>query len=374
MSQDSYKQNVRKPVIDQLIELTNKYTLEPLKLLLKTDGNKITGAKFDGKVDILQFLEGIYENNSWENGLNYIFNKKLPHKYHIQYLFTKTIEKILETSLEIPKRASYLRTIVLELERLLSHLEMLALFAKTFSYPLLFSRISQTYNLCIEILNLIDKTNQDTSFITIGGISSNLDEGIGKEIILLLIKLEKQILKIRRKFVKSHIIKDAISDTGFISRETARKLSLSGPLARSAGITYDTRKSDPYAVYNEVVFTIPVSDTCDIFGEIVVRLDELAESTSIIKQLINDLPSGQIYDKPSEIITTNSSAVTRIESPNGELLAYTISKNGSLTSKPKLFKLTSPLQMNGQGLLARLSGEQIEKIPLILATIGNGWQ
>ncbi|NHJ39506.1 MAG: hypothetical protein FK731_05685 [Asgard group archaeon] len=360
--------------IDKTINLKNKYTMDELLILLKTDGTKVSAVKINGEIDILNFLSTSLEQKSCIKGLDYINKKFLPYQFHIQYAFVKAIEGLIGNNLNVSERAVYIRTIILELERISSHLELLANIIKSLSFPLFYSRIMELNQHVISTIDLLYDTKNEHPFITIGGVTFDIDKIKEKNLINLLGKIEQSTKKIQLKFKRSNILKGILKETGFLSREIAKNLSLGGPIARSSGVTLDVRKTDPYAAYEKIVFAVPVYDSCDIYGEVMVRLDEIIESTNIIKQLIFGLPSGRIFNKISNIEIPNSNNITRIETPFGELFVFAMSKNGTLKDNPKIFRLISPIKLNAQGLLARLTGEAIENIPLIITSFGNGWE
>ncbi|NHJ46204.1 MAG: hypothetical protein FK733_00315 [Asgard group archaeon] len=373
MKRESTAPKIQNISLDKSIELTNKYTNEPIKILLKTDGEKIIGGKFEGEIDVFKFLKSPYVEKLKPNNSEVINDRNLPYRVHFRYLIVKTHEKLMENEIEIPKRAVYLRTILLEIERIYSHFEIIINLAKHLSYPVLHSLTSQAYALAYSISDLFNNNSDGVIFIQIGGTADDFDDKKKKIILNLVLKIENLASKIYRKIKRSAIIKDALCDTGFITRENAKKLALIGPIARSSGITYDIRKSDPYAAYSDLNFTIPVYDTCDLYGSVMVRLDEIFQSIYMIKQLIDRLPSGEHFNSPPDYKLPSNNALTRVESPFGEFHLFSISKSRTLDEKPRAFELTSPFKMNGQGLLARLVGDELENIPLIIAEFSNGY-
>ncbi|NHK29796.1 MAG: hypothetical protein FK730_00495 [Asgard group archaeon] len=360
--------------IDKVIKLENKFTLKQIDIQLKTDGEKVSAAKINGEIDIFNYLTSTFEQNSWLKGSNYLFDKYLPYKKHIQFAYVHTIEKLIGNYLSVSERVDYIRTIMLELERISSHLGFLARLVKTFSFPLLYSRILQSNQQILLLMDKLNESGDEHPFITIGGVALDIDKTKEKLLRSTIDTVEKSIKNVQMKIKRSVIMKGILKETGFLSRETAKNFSLGGPMARSSGITIDVRKTDPYAAYDKVTFTIPVYDSCDIFGEVMVRIDEINESIKIIRQLLYNLPSGRIFEKVLNIDLPNSNKITRIETPFGELFIFVTSKNGSLNDNPKVFRMISPIKLNTQGLLARLTGEVIENIPLILTAFGNGWQ
>ncbi|HUT80910.1 MAG TPA: hypothetical protein VMZ29_06885 [Candidatus Bathyarchaeia archaeon] len=361
-------------LLDKNIELRNKYIQDSILLNLKTDGEKITASKIEGNMDVLQIFTDKLEQNTWEEGLVYLRNKLNPYPYHLQFAYIQMLEKLVSNSLTVPDRANYLRTILLELERIISHIDILAKMLQVISYPFIYSQIIHM-KLQIEkiLLDYFSQNDKENRTILIGGLTCNLTQETIVDLKSIIIDLKEQAEKIHKKLAKNNVFKYLFKEAGFLSRETALKYSLVGPLARSVGITDDVRKTDPYAAYGDVYFSIPVNDSCDLYGEIMVIFDEIKESVSIISQLLDKLPPGGIHQKIADLEIPAKNVITRIETPAGEMFCFIMSKNGSLATSPKVFRITSPQKINIKGFLARLSGEAIENLPLILSTIGEGW-
>jgi Ni,Fe-hydrogenase III large subunit len=372
MMRDFTSSKEQKISLDKTIELTNKYTKDLIKILLKTDGEKIIGGKFEGDIDVFNFLKTSYAEKLKPDKFDFINDRNLPYRIHFRYLIVETHEKLMGSEIEVSKRAVYLRTILLEIERLYSHFEIIISLAKHLSYPILISLASQAYYSAYSISDWFNNNRNSVIFMQIGGTADDIDDKDKKKLLNIVSKIENLASKIFRKIKRSAIIKDALSNTGFITRENAKKLGLSGPIARSTGITYDIRKSDPYAAYNDLHFSIPVYDSCDLYGSVMVRLDEIFQSIYMIKQLIDRLPDGQHYNSPPDYRLPSNNALIRVESPFGEFHLFSISKNSTLKDYLRTFELTSPFKMNGQGLLARLVGDEVDNIPLIISEFSNG--
>ncbi|NHJ04111.1 MAG: hypothetical protein EAX90_04765 [Candidatus Heimdallarchaeota archaeon] len=353
---------------DKQITISNKDNKNQVKLLLKLTGNKIAAVKKEGEFCFCSELEKKIEKNSWQNGLNIINSFSFSYNYHFQYAYIRSIEKLSENFIEIPLRAQYLRTIILELERIQNHLNKIGFISWGLSFPFLNNKIM---NLEKELKKEI--FNFDEFPFKIGGVVKDVENGKIKLIYQLMILVEEKITKVIKNLKSNLILKDILKETGFLSRETVKKLSLVGPLARSSGITIDVRKSDPYEAYTEIDFSIPVSDYCDIYGELLVLCDEIIQSTNIIKQLLFKIPNGEICSSSDKIKLISGSTIVRVESPSGELFTFIQSEQGYLEKNPRLYKITSPLKVNTQGLLSRISGEEIDNLSIILLTIGEGW-
>ncbi|HUU79374.1 MAG TPA: hypothetical protein VMX55_13595 [candidate division Zixibacteria bacterium] len=353
---------------DKQIIVSNKNNKNSVKLLLKLSGNRITAVKKEGEFCFCSELEKKIESNSWKNGLNIIDSFLTSYNHHFQYAYIRSIEKLSENFIQVPLRAQYLRTIILELERLQSHLNKIGFISWGLSFPFLSNKIMNLEKEISKELSDFDKFP-----IKIGGVVRDFENEKIKSIYRAIILVEEKITKIIQNIKRNLILKDILKETGFISRETVKKLSLVGPLARSSGMTADIRKSDPYEAYTEIDFSIPVSDYCDTYGELLVLCDEIVESSKIIKQLLYKLPNGEISSSTDKIKLISGSTIVRVESPSGELFTFIQSKQGFLDQNPRVYRITTPLKVNSQGLLSRISGEEIDNLSIILLTIGEGW-
>ena len=364
----STKDNHLSKTYDKQIIISNKNNKNRVKLLLKLSGNKIAAVKKEGEFCFCSELEKKLENNSWQNGLNVIDSFSFSYHHHFQNAYIRSIEKLSENFIQVPLRAQYLRTIILELERIQSHLHKIGFISWGLSFPILNNKIMNLEKEISKELSDFDKFP-----IKIGGVVNDLENDKRKSIYQIIILVEEKITKVIQNIKRNLVLKDILKETGFLSRETVKKLSLVGPLARSSGMTADVRKSDPYEAYTEINFSIPVSDYCDMYGELLVLCDEIIESSKIIKQLLKKLPNGEISSSTDKIKLISGSTIVRVESPSGELFTFIQSKEGFLDKNPRLYKITTPLKINSQGLLSRISGEEIDNISIILLTIGEGW-
>ena len=138
-----------------------------------------------------------------------------------------------------------------------------------------------------------------------------------------------------------------------------------GPTARASGVDRDVRRDDPYAAYPEVTFTVVVDDHCDVYGRTVVRLGELLQSFSIIRQLITNLPDGPIAIKAPRRIPEGE-AVSRYEAPRGEDVHY-VRGNGS--EKPERVKVRAPTLANTQSVAKMLEDGYLADLPIVIAAI-----
>jgi len=373
MDLDSSKDIEQEALFDKKIGIKNILTEDIAQFHLKIAGSKISAARIEGSFDNYLEYSKLLKSNSWEKGLNVSLDQVTLYPFHLQIAYVQTIEKLLGNAMEVSNRAKYLRTIILELERISYHLSLIGVLGKGFSYPLLFSKAISLRKIILDSIVDITNSSDRKFYINFGGVSKDIDEKLTNRLFSTIKIIKKNSMKLRKKISKNFLLKGLLQDVGFLSRDSAKKLSLVGPLARASGITADVRRTDPYAAYETVQFNVPVYDSCDLYGEVMVRLDEIIESTYIIKQLLSSLPEGMLNMESTHNQIPANNSIIRIETPAGELFSFAISKKGSLADKPLNYSIVSPIKLNIQGVLSRLSGEPYDNVLAILLLIGEGW-
>jgi len=373
MDLDSSKDIEQETLFDKKIGIKNILTEDIAQFHLKIAGSKISAARIVGSFDNYLEYSKLLKNHSWEKGLNVSLDQVTLYPFHLQIAYVQTFEKLLGNALEVSNRAKYLRTIILELERISYHLSFIGVLGKGVSYPILFSKAISLRTIILESITDITNSSDSNSYINFGGVSRDIDVKLTSRLFSTLEIINKNSMKLRKKISKNSLLKGLLQDVGFLSRDSARKLSLVGPIARASGVTVDVRRTDPYAAYETVQFSVPVYDSCDLYGEVMVRLDEIIESIFILKQLLSNLPEGSLNQEFTHNQIPANNAVMRIETPSGELFSFTISKKGTLAEKPVNYSIVSPIKLNIQGVLSRLSGESYENVLTILLLIGEGW-
>jgi membrane-bound hydrogenase subunit alpha len=138
-----------------------------------------------------------------------------------------------------------------------------------------------------------------------------------------------------------------------------------GPTARASGVDRDTRRDDPYAAYGELDFKVVIDDRCDVFGRTVVRLGELMQTYSMIRQILKQMPDGPISVKAPLRIPVGE-AVGRYEAPRGEDVHY-VKANG--TDKPERVKVRAPTLANTQSVAKMLEDGYLADLPIVVAAI-----
>jgi len=271
--------------------------------------------------------------------------------------FIGAVEKILKT--EVPTRAKYLRTIILELNRLHSHLLVLGHAGLEIGYETLFQYMWRDREPIMDLTELLTGNRVISSSMTIGGVRRDLKEADVPKIKTQLDILKKKLVFYQSLFQNETSLKMRTQKVGFLSTEDALKLCVVGPVARASGVNADVRKDEPYAAYGEIPFSVVTRTEGDTYARLMVRLDELNESINIIEYALDNMPTGPFRVRVPRIVIAGE-AINRVEAPRGELFHY-VRSNG--TAYPERVKVRTPTFANLPAFLKTAIGESIADIP-----------
>lgn len=277
--------------------------------------------------------------------------------------FCQTVEELL--GLTVPPRASYLRTIILELNRIHSHMLLLGHMGIEIGYETLFHYIWRDREPIMDVVEMLTGNRVLASFVTIGGVRRDLDEKTLIKIKAEVVRLWDRLPFYRNLFEKDPAIRSRTKNVGVLSRNDALKLGVVGPVARGSGIKMDVRKDEPYAAYGEIPFKMVTYDEGDSWARLMVRLDEINESINIIEYALEHLPAGP-YRVRAPRIVQEGEALDRVEAPRGELFYY-VKSNG--TAYPERVKVRTPTFANIPSFMQIAEGCNVADVPAIFASL-----
>ena len=200
------------------------------------------------------------------------------------------VEKLL--GCEIPKRGQYLRVILAELSRLASHLVWLGTHALDLGAMTPFFYLMQQREMILDMFEMFAGVRMMPSWIVPGGLRGDMPDGFSEKLYAFLKQFPGELAVVENLLVENPIWKERTYDVGTLSAEQALSLGCSGPILRASGIPFDLRKATPYSSYEDFEFKVAVGSRGDVFDRFLVRIAEMKESASIIKQAIDNLPSG----------------------------------------------------------------------------------
>ena len=263
-----------------------------------------------------------------------------------------TMEKLL--GIEVPKRAQYLRVILMEFSRIADHLVCNSVIGVDTGALSGFLFVFQEREKIYEIFEELCGARLTTNMGRIGGLERDFSPRVWYKVNASLESLPKLLAEFEKLLMRNRIFMDRVVGAGPISAERALNYGFTGPNLRAAGVDYDVRVAAPYSSYEDFEFDIPVGTNGDIYDRFMVRQEEMHQSLRIIKQAIAKLPDGPIhadvpdfYLPPKEEVYHNMEALIyqfkivmgetnvpfgevyhAVEGGNGELGFYLISDGG----------------------------------------------
>jgi formate hydrogenlyase subunit 5 len=271
--------------------------------------------------------------------------------------FVETVEKILGT--QVPPRGKYIRTILLELNRLHSHLLLLGHAGLEIGYETLFQYMWRDREPIMDVTELLTGNRVIASAMTIGGVRRDVRETDIPKIKTALANLKKKMSFYKRLYEDEPTLKMRTQNVGTLAKEDALKLCVVGPVARGSGVNIDVRKEEPYAAYGEIPFKLITYNTGDSLARFMVRLDEINESINIIDYAVDNLPTGPFRVRVPRVVPAGE-AVNRVEAPRGELFYY-VKSNG--TAYPERVKVRTPTFANIPAFIKIAEGGSIADVP-----------
>jgi membrane-bound hydrogenase subunit alpha len=277
--------------------------------------------------------------------------------------FVQAVEEI--AGLEVPKRGLYIRTIIAELERVHSHLLWLGVAGHEVGFDTLLMYTWRDREVVMDILALLTGNRVNYGMNTIGGVRRDITAEQIPQILKAVDTLEERTKYYIQVATQEITLINRLSGVGKLSHEDAKHLGAVGPTARASGVDRDIRRDDPYAAYGELSFKVITDNHNDVYGRTLVRVGELMESYSIIRQLIKNLPEGPISVKAPRKIPAGE-ALSRYEAPRGADVHY-VKSNGS--DKPERVKVRAPTLANVQVVAHMLKDGYLADMPIVIAAI-----
>jgi NADH-quinone oxidoreductase subunit D len=204
-----------------------------------------------------------------------------------------TMEKLI--GCEVPKRAQYMRVIIMELARISDHLVCNSVIGVDSGAMTVFLYVFQQRELIYEIFEELCGARLTTNMGRIGGMERDFSETAWKKLQKFVDQLPKHLDEFEKLLVRNRIFMDRTIGVGCISAERALNYGFTGPNLRAAGVDYDVRAMNPYSSYGDFKFIIPVGKSGDVYDRFNVREQEMWESLSIIKQAMANMPDGPIH-------------------------------------------------------------------------------
>ncbi len=276
--------------------------------------------------------------------------------------YCMAVENIMEVKL--PDRAEFLRTIWAELSRMHSHIMWLGLMADAVGFESLFMHCWRVRE---EVLDLFDMTTGGRvifSVCKIGGVRKDIDSEQAKKMDEVLANMGSKLKELTDVFLKDASIRSRLCGVGYLSEQDAIDLGTVGPMARASGIVTDMRELG-YAAYSHVKYEIAVEQDGDCYARCKVRIREIYEAISIIRQCLKLMPNDSAIDVQVKG-NPNGEHFARLEQPRGQVLYYA---KGNGTKFLDRMRVRTPTFANVPALVHALKGVELADVPVLVLTI-----
>lgn len=304
--------------------------------------------------------------------------------------YTLSVEKLL--GIEPPPRGQALRVILMELQRIASHLVWLGTHMLDLGAMSVFFYAFQQREYILDLVEMMTGSRLMPSWIVPGGLRGDAPEGWIARVAKFIDEFPPALEELENLLSANPILRERTQGVGIISIEDCLALGVSGPTLRAAGVSQDMRKAKPYSGYENYTFYVPTGEFSDVYDRFRVRLAEMHQSREIIKQVVQTLPGGPINcdDRkvvpPPRLELDNSmeavihhfklwtegfappvgEAYVPIESPKGEIGFYIVSDG---TNRPWRAHVRPPSFMNLQALSKMSEGRLIADVVAIIGSL-----
>jgi len=283
-----------------------------LRLILELDGEQVVKAVPD---------VGYLHRGMEKMAENMIYNEYLPTTDRMDYIaaasnnygFALAVERLLDIEKEVPRRAEVIRVMLLELNRIISHLFWLATHALDVGAMSVFLFCFREREFAMDLMEDYCGARLTHSAIRIGGVPLDLPAGWIDDLHKFITKMPENIADYEGLLTENRIWKMRLEEVGTLTKEKAMSWGCSGPTLRGSGVAWDIRKEEPYGIYDELDFKVPVSDKCDSYGRYKLYMREMQESVDILHQTIplyKESPHGLMAKVPQYVSATKEELMT----------------------------------------------------------------
>jgi len=278
--------------------------------------------------------------------------------------YCQAVEKA--AGIDVPRRAKYIRTIMLELERIHSHLLWLGIAGHIIGFDTVLMQIWRIREPVMWLCEEISGNRKTYGMNTVGGLRRDLPDQIKPKLLETLAAVEKEAIAVRNAIVGDTTLQARTKGVGPLTHEWAKKICAVGPPARASGVAIDARIDHPYAAYDEVPPRIATQEAGDTWARVLVRVAELLESIRLVREALLALPQSPIRAEIKEDIPPGRVGVSVVEAPRGEAIHIVLTGGHN---RPYRWRVRAPTYPNLQALSAMVAGANIADVPITLGSL-----
>jgi NADH-quinone oxidoreductase subunit D len=340
-----------------------------MRIIIVVDGDIIVSADPDvGYVH--RGEEKMSEHRSFVQNVPHVERPVIHDSSNILYSYCLAVEELI--GLQVPERAMYLRVLLAEIDRIQYTLYWLAILGIFMGHSTMFMWATADRELFVDLADMASGNRITHAYIVPGGVRNDLPDGFADKAVKFLDYFErKRLPEYDKIFYDNPLFRQRSEGVGLLSKADAINLGVTGSVLRASGVNYDVRKDEPYDIYNQFDFEVPIAKTGDSFARSILPMYDIRQGINIIRQCLTKMPqSGQIRAKlqpnprgpPGE-------AYSRVESGRGALGHYIVSDG---TPKPYRHKMSVPSVRNLSAMPHLLKGAKLADLPVIYWSL-NIW-
>ena len=282
-----------------------------IKFNLKLEGEKV----LDCDVEVGYLHRGFAkscENVTWTQVIPYTdrLNYASPLINNVGYAMA--VEKLI--GVETPPRCQYIRVIASELSRIFDHLTCCGMCCSELGAITVGFYMIEAREMITRLTEALTGARLTVTYVRVGGVKHDLPLDFADSVERTFKIIRKLLADCDGLLSRNRIFIDRMSNIGVISRETAISYSLTGPILRATGVDYDVRKTNPYLVYDQLDFTVPLGTKGDNYDRFVCRIQEIEQSMKIVEQALKNLPVGPVWiEDPRFVLPEKEKVYNSIE-------------------------------------------------------------
>lgn len=265
-----------------------------------------------------------------------------------------------------PPRAEYIRTIMLELERLHSHLLWVGLACHIVGFDTLFMQSFRIREPIMWIAEKISGNRKTYALCVVGGVRWDITPEVKTELRQTLDKLEAEWLPVVAAVSKDKNIQKRTRGVGVADKDLVKSVGLIGPVARAAGVDIDCRRDHPYAAYGRVEFKVITEQGGDVWARLLVRMKEVFEAIKIIRQCLDKMEDGPRQLEITDELPVGRMGLSSVEAPRGESHHFVITGENN---RPRRWRVRAPTYQNLQAVPMMIKDQQIADMTISLGSI-----
>jgi NADH-quinone oxidoreductase subunit D len=262
-----------------------------LRLVLELEGEQVTQAR-----SVIGYLHTGIEKNceyrNWTQGVTFVTRMDYLAPLHNEAAYCMAVERLL--GIEVTRRAQVLRVMLMEINRISSHLVALATGAMELGALTGMTSGFREREEALHLLEFLTGLRMNHAFIRPGGLAQDMPDGYETKVRDFIRVMDKRLPNYDKMLTVQPIWKQRLQGVGYLPVDGCLQLGVTGPILRSAGLEWDMRKVEPYCGYEEYDFEVPTSTDADCYARYVLRVAEIHESLRIIEQCLDKLEPGPV--------------------------------------------------------------------------------